>query len=226
MKHTEDNIVNKMIEEARHDFRDHIVTIKTEGDVTVIDWKKSNASIEYAVRYLLHDHHVYISGDLGYAVFNLTWDATIKSFKDINIDYMLEKLETVSDPGKYVFDNNLACQFLIDYLAIKAILPSNLSIKEMKDYINDHEFDDNYYEEPSFELFKKLYKKALKADSISEWEAFIDQIDWQDYMDEDFSDWYDDSLYNSGTRYSYRVIAYVVGLWMINEQINEEKKEK
>lgn len=77
-------------------FKDHIATITKCGDITILDWKNSGTIVN-DIRYIFDGYNIYISGDLGSAVFRLTWKADLHSFNNIDIHYFIEKLETFSN---------------------------------------------------------------------------------------------------------------------------------
>ncbi len=67
-------------------FKDHKATLETHGDITVLDWKRPGSNFYYC-RYVFDGHRVYISGDIGEAVFLLTWKAGIDAFNKISVHY-------------------------------------------------------------------------------------------------------------------------------------------
>lgn len=52
---------------------------------------------------------MYISGDIGEAVFNLTWKAHIDSFNDLNIGYFVSKMAAGE---KTIWDDETAVKIL------------------------------------------------------------------------------------------------------------------
>ena len=102
-------------------FTDHVADYKKINDrISILDWGNPG-TVVYRVRYVFDGNRLYISGDLGEAVFRLTWKGNPKSFKDINIHYFHEKLSAYGAP-KYDFDSELA-------------------IKELKETIEDYKND-------------------------------------------------------------------------------------
>ena len=68
----------------RNNFRDHIATLTEHGDLKILEWEKPGTSFYY-VRYVFDGNRIYITGDLGEAVFCLTWKADIHSFNNIGL---------------------------------------------------------------------------------------------------------------------------------------------
>ena len=82
----------KIIKELKeYWFKDHKATLTKHGDLEVLDWRKPGTS-NYAVRYIFDGYRMYVSGDIGEAVFNLTWKADINSFNGLHIGYFVEKM--------------------------------------------------------------------------------------------------------------------------------------
>ncbi|WP_410745825.1 hypothetical protein, partial [Clostridium neonatale] len=52
-------------------FKDHKAVLTKHGDLEVLDWRRPGTCC-YAVRYVFDGCHMYITGDIGEALFNLT----------------------------------------------------------------------------------------------------------------------------------------------------------
>ncbi|WP_336763465.1 hypothetical protein [Paenibacillus sp. USHLN196] len=86
----------KVIEEIKTQwFENHKATKYTYDNVTIIDWREPGSSF-YSVRYIFSGYRLYISGDIGDAIFDLTWKATPESFRNINLGYLMGKLSCCS----------------------------------------------------------------------------------------------------------------------------------
>ena len=72
-------------------FKDHKAELKDLGEIQILNWKKPG-TICYYIRYIFDGNKMYVSGDLGEAVFWLTWNADVHSFNGIHIDYFAKKL--------------------------------------------------------------------------------------------------------------------------------------
>ena len=79
-----------------HWFKDHNPTFNEFGGLTVLDWRKPETGI-YSVRYVFDGCNMYVSGDLGDAVFRFTEKAFPERIARYNLDYFCEKLRAFSD---------------------------------------------------------------------------------------------------------------------------------
>lgn len=183
-------------------FKNHKATYtKVNDTISILDWRKPG-TIYYYVRYVFDSSHVYITGDLGEAVLNLTWFATLQSFKNVSIDYLHEKLAAYHTEKK-VYDRETAIEnikyWLIEYREYEA---------------EDEEIERNK------KLAEELISVADDCSSTSEWAFRVNQ-DYDDRLSEvdcDFWEW----AYSIGEVIPSRFIAYLVGLQMANEQLNEQ----
>lgn len=77
-------------------FKEHKATVTKLSDrVTSIDWKRDSSGF-YAVRYVFDGDKLYITGDLGQALYWLTWQGTPASFKNVHYGYFNEKRQCSS----------------------------------------------------------------------------------------------------------------------------------
>lgn len=205
------------IERAREMFADHVAEIKEDKTTgtTVIDWRNVNGSSIYSIRYILNGGHLYVSGDVGCAVFKLTWKATIKSFKDINIEYLGEKLKAI-EGNKFIFDPKLATEEVIDRLGCKFDIPEDINDDNIDAYFESIDIEEG----TPISTFKEIIERISNCYSICEWHEEVHELRGSALSElcDDYSDW----LYSIGQTYSLRLVAYIVGLWMINEQLEEE----
>lgn len=224
---TKNELLNAKTDKIKHIFSHHNALIKHYGDLTVVEWKNSNGSFVNAMTLIYKGKTVYISGDLGNAVFNLTWNAEIGSFKGKSINYLLEKLSAINiQDDIYVFDEKVAKDYLMEeFLVDRQIdFPDefyNLSVEEADDYLNkQREHFEHYYTDDNIRLFYKLWDNAYECDGDQkEWvkgiNALVDDlIDYDEALD----------LYNIGEVYSARVLLYVVALQIIDENVKKYKK--
>jgi hypothetical protein len=72
-------------------FNKHEAFVTRYDGITILDWREPGTVI-YSVRYIFAGSNLYISGDIGDAVFNLTWKATPESFDGVDLGYFLGKL--------------------------------------------------------------------------------------------------------------------------------------
>lgn len=226
---TKCEIAKQRMKHIREDwFSEHKATVERHGDLTVVKWRKPNTGV-YAVRYVFDEHYLYISGDIGEAVFNFTWDAKPSDFKRIDIDYLHGKLAAIRNADEYDFVGDVA----ID--TIKTCWKDELD-ETYADEIKDdetEEYEGIYMTSEDASEYLTSYPEIAKADVINiteelfeaaeescsqhDWIDRISRINW-DKIDQDAYEW----LYDCGNVYAYRFLAYLVGLQMIAEQISLE----
>ena len=175
-------------------FKEHKATLTTQGDLKVLDWSKPNTGI-YGVRYIFDGCRMYITGDIGQALFELTWTATLKYFEDTYLNYFESKMKAFSDERRD-FNSTYAVERLREWL------------KQMKD---DGVKWDN-------EEMRELFRLARQCTSISEWVDIVKgSEDFLEDLDVDYWEW----MYNVGDQIPARVQAYLIGLKMAYEQLKE-----
>lgn len=143
-------------------FAKHRAHIHNRGDIVVVDWKRDNTNA-YAVQYTFYKNHVFITGDLGDAIFNCTWQTWTtekpyknapvgcgrpNKFKPISLEYLEEKLGAFRENDVYEFSS----------------VEAKEEIKHYREYVSKDYKDD--------------FKDLLKA---TEGHRFCD--DWRNYID-------------------------------------------
>ena len=100
---TRESYTRRVVKDARAWFREHVIDISTMPDeasqnglMTVVDFHRPDSSM-YAVRYIFSGHYVFVSGDLGTAVFNCTWRTGPTDGYWKNTDYVYEKLDAAKE---------------------------------------------------------------------------------------------------------------------------------
>ncbi|QIK85842.1 hypothetical protein G7061_04125 [Erysipelothrix sp. HDW6B] len=90
-------ILNAILQEEIENFENHeaVMIVDTE-DVQVMDWKSPGSS-HYAIRFVLNRNHMYLSGDLGSAVFDLTWFPRFTDNWTESYQYLKEKIVSWSE---------------------------------------------------------------------------------------------------------------------------------
>lgn len=179
-----------------HWFKDHKATLTNQGDLQVLNWSKPSTCI-YGVRYIFDGCRMYITGDIGEAIFVLTWKATLKSFNDLSLSYFTEKMRAYNGERRD-FNSDYAVSRLREWL------------KQMKD---DGMKWDN-------EEMRELFNAARHCSSINEWVGMVkDSEDFIEELDVDYWEW----MYNAGDQIPMRVQAYLMGLKMAWEQLKENE---
>lgn len=176
----------------RGNFKDHIATLTEHGDLKVLDWKKPGTSFYY-VRYVFDGYKMYITGDLGEAIFCLTWKADIGSFSNLSLGYFHEKLNAYCS-DKYDFDSDKA-------------------VKRLREWLNQLKEDEKEYEH---DKMQELFERARSCSEEWEWVEVIHEYeDFISDLDVDYWEW----LYNIGREYPIRVFSYLIGLQMASKQL-------
>ena len=176
----------------KENFKDHIATLTEHGDLKVLEWREP-CTFFYYVRYVFDGNKIYITGDLGEAIFYLTWKAEIHSFNNIGLDYFHEKLKAYHEE-KYDFSSEQA-------------------VKRLREWIG--ELEDDYIDYGNEEM-EELIEEARNC--IHEWE-WVNVIHKYQYFILDLTNNYWEWLYDIGRVYPMRFQSYLIGLQMASEQL-------
>lgn len=182
-------------------FKDHIAILTQHGDLQVLDWKRPG-TICYYCRYVFDGNKMYVSGDIGEAVFRLTWKADVHSFNDIGTHYFMEKMQAYSD-DRYDYDGEEAAESLRYWLS---------------EHLKDMEFDTDEDKQEFLETFEELVDAAECCDSENQWAWEYVNEQYNDFisqMDTDAWEW----IYHIGRVVPHRILGYIVGLQMASEQL-------
>lgn len=182
-------------------FKDHIATLTECGDLKVLDWRKPGTCV-YAVRYVFDGGNMYISGDIGEAVFRLTWKADVHTFNGISTGYFMEKMCAYSN-DRWDFDGKDAAKYLKEWL---------------DERIEDMDFEDDEEKEEFLEKFNELMYDAKNCDSESRWaHEYVNEKHYEfiSELDSDYWEW----IYQIGRVAPNRILGYIVGLQMASEQL-------
>ena len=181
-----------------HWFKDHIATLTTHGDLEVLEWREIG-TIVYHCRYVFDKNKIYISGDIGHAIFDLTWNAKIHSFEDINLGYFYSKLSAFSDDKEDFNTEN--------------------ALKRLREWVNDLHDDDTDYDH---EEMKDLFDRARGVSEQWEWaEVVHSKEDFIGKLDLDYWEW----IFDCGNEIPIRIKGYLIGLKMASEQLKAVKTE-
>lgn len=105
--------MSKMEEEIRGSwFKNHVATLSKHGDLEVLDWQQPGTVI-FKVRYVFDGCHMYVSGDLGEAVFRFTEKANPTRVSRYDLHYFEEKLRAFCD-ARRDFDRDKAKGYLVE----------------------------------------------------------------------------------------------------------------
>lgn len=189
--------MDKIEQEIRKQwFGTHVATLTTHGDVKVLEWAELGTNV-YSCRYVFDGNKMYISGDIGSAVFLLTWKASVHSFNDVGIYYFDEKLAAYSGERR-------------DFNNDKAVM-------RIKEWRNGFDEDGQEYDS---EMMDDLISDTLGSSSRDEWAIDCVNGRYNDFiskLDQDYWEWF----YSIGDGIPMRIHAYLIGLKMASEQLKE-----
>lgn len=176
-------------------FKNHIATLEQHGDLEVLIWREPGTTC-YSCRYVFDGDKMYISGDIGAAVFWLTWKADVHSFYGKHINYFYEKLEAYSG-DRYDFNNEKAIKQLREWL------------KDMKEYVAEYDHNE----------MKELFDDVRNCSSYPDWiQIWNDRYDFLAEIDPDCAE----QLHDLGSEITARVQGYLIGLKMASEQLKKQ----
>lgn len=184
--------IEKLKKDIReHWFKDHVAKLTKHGDLEVLEWGKPG-TICYYVRYVFDGHRMYITGDLGEAVFCLTCKANVHTF-DIGLHYFDEKMKAYHSDRKD-FDSDKA-------------------VKRLREWLNEIKENDVKYDH---DKMRELFQETRDCNSNWEWiETLHRHEDWICKLDCGYWEW----MYSIGDEYPARFVSYLVGLQMASEQL-------
>ena len=198
------------IEDAKNEirngwFKEHVIkSIEGEDGFQKVIWGIPGTN-SYQVNYVLSGNMVFISGDLGVAAYSLTEGAKIERLGHYDLSYFTGKLAATKS-SKYNFNSKKAQT-------------------EIDEYFIDWCDVDDMSELPEAE--SKLYGELISETiNWSEPEHFSTAV-YHIYQNTNL-EWFDSEaascISNCGQQLSYHLIAYWVGLQMIAELWDKDKK--
>lgn len=179
-------------------FKDHVATVTEHDGVTILDWRKPGTSF-YSVRYIFSGSSLFITGDIGDAVFSLTWRATIDSFEKVNLGYLMGKLSCCSRE-RWNFNSEKA-------------------YKELDEWLDEriHDLEDD---EKSIQVVKDIHFDLRRAVREYDNEAVYKHEVWRCYQEYDDTDAEEfEVISDFGRQLPNEFIAYLLGIQMANEQL-------
>jgi len=143
---------------------------------------------------------MYISGDIGEAVFVLTWKADVHSFNDVSIDYFESKMASYNDERRN-FNNDKA-------------------IKRLREWLKNIKNRDEQYDH---DKMRELFDDARSCVSKEEWVSIVNlNSGWISELDCDYWEW----IYDISDEIPMKVYGYLVGLQIASEQLRRKEYEK
>lgn len=191
--------LDKVQETIRREwFRNHIVLSKKgEESFQEIIWG-APCSNKYQVKYVFSGNTLFVSGDLGGAIYSWSTPVTLNKIKECSLGYFMSKLLT-TEKEKFDFDRDLAQQeltcFFLDFHGIEDL--SQLGIIDKQLYAS---------------LIHATYQHSLASHFVNEVYTL-----WR----RSSIHWFDENVVmdiaSCGQRLSYNFIAHWLGLQMIAE---------
>lgn len=193
------DFVNKSKEEIRNNwFEDHVATIHGEEGLQMIDWGKPGTNM-YRTKFVLSGNNVFISGDIGEAVYSLTCRASLDNIKDFGLEYFTRKLDAFCE-DRWDFDADLAK-------------------KELKEHWNEYEIDND--EGDNQEIYDGILSAIEESSSLESYRAWLMPVYQDTSIDSDTLEY----VWNFGKRMPRRLIGYWVGLQMAIEQLQKTSSQ-
>ena len=193
-----------MVETCEKWFDSHKVTVAGCPEHQVYLWSSEKSDI--AMKFILSEKDLFISGDLGSAVFTFAHNQSIENYKGSLASNFLMYLDAHS-ADRWEFNRDLAL------LAIDDMTIENFVDLEHY-YMNENELED-------FSNLKICLKGLINNCSNFEsykrgclYELKSHQTEW---LDDDGEDW----LLSIGRSMPINFVAYWVALRMINEQLSK-----
>jgi len=183
-------------------FKNHVIkSMEGTGDLQRISWGEKGTRM-YQIDYVLSNNMVFVSGDLGEAVYALTCSATLENIKDFGLPYFMKKL-TAHGRRRWDFDSELAQEQITEYIFAWCDVE-----------------DASELSEADKELYEELTGATIEWDLHDHFDKAVFSI----YQDTNVS-WFDGEaaccISDCGKRLPRSYIAYWLGLQMMIEQLGK-----
>ena len=194
-------------------FKSHQVIVHTCTDeetdsfsVSVVDFKRPDTN-KYAIRYIFAGHYVYVSGDLGCAVFDCTWKPTPTDLHWTDIWYVFKKLSASENGLEMAFDEDV-CRGTID----DCLLETNAK--------GEPKLVPKHWNAEQATTYLALCSAAHDCDSTDEWVRKVCELEDESHncltsLDPDFWEW----LPSAGNVMPLRIIGIITGLQIVSERL-------
>lgn len=187
---------NQICKDYEKAFENHIAKVTEFEGHQVITWRRHD-TVNYSMKIICSGNNIFISGDLGEAVYWCTWKTSWQNIANSSFGYLLGKLQCVTH-GKESYDSDECTQELDSWY---------------EEFISDNEEDD--FPEGYFDKMKEFVEEAKRYNSDEfEWISWLRDSD----MDE-FEDPCDSPLWTFGQQINNRLYGYWVAFHMIKEQL-------
>jgi len=194
-----DSWTERCIKRAREEFADFEAEIRDLGEVTMINWRNRNGSGNWAVRYILDDCRLIITGDIGNAIFRRAEPYTLEYCSTMIRDPEYNAHKCVAkerESGLYTWDRASVKDDLDKYFA---------DFSEENGYSAEEVSE---VEDIKADLYDSCGYNGIEIDSCMDYRLSSASIAIEDY----------NSILSCGMQYSLHYIAWLVGLQMIAEQ--------
>lgn len=193
------DFIEKVKKEIRNEwFEKHIAEIHGEEGLQVIHWGEKGTNM-YRTKIVLSGNNVFISGDIGEAVYTLTCRATLENMKDFDLHYFTKKLSATCGE-RWDFDEKLAK-------------------KELKEYWKEYEMNKRYKD--GKEIYDGIVTAINESTSLDSYRAWLMPV----YQDTSIETDDLEPVWDFGKRMPYRLISYWVALQMIIEQLTKPNSQ-
>lgn len=182
-----------------HWFKDHKATYTQYGDIKVLEWGKPGSGFYY-VRYVFDRNKMYVSGDLGEAVFVFTETVDVYIQGTYSLGYFESKLRAYHE-ARRDFDEEKARKRLREWL------------KDLKE--NGIKYD--------HDSMKDLFSELTDCMTSDGW-AFVVNMHsgFISELEPDYFEW----MYSIGDKIPSRVHGYLMGFKMASEQLRATESEE
>jgi hypothetical protein len=174
-------------------FPNHEAIYTEHGDLKVLDWKQKG-TIAYYIRYVFDGCRMYVSGDLGEAVFCFTEKADVHIQSQYSLGYFESKLEAYSEDRR-------------DFNSEKAVKRLREWLNELKESGVEYDHDE----------MRELFEETRDCSSKEHWCHIVNSHDFISDLDPDYWEW----MYDIGDEIPLRIQAYLIGLKMASEQLRK-----
>lgn len=194
--------MNDILDFIRNEwFKEHVAHLyELDNGITVLDWHKPGTCM-YRMRYVFDRHYVYISGDVGEAVYRLTEKAELESLANYDTYYFTGKL-VCSSREKDAFDSEKA-------------------VSQIKDRLKERAGNYGVIERYQRGVYLDLIEAAKCCNSVSAWKSFL--YPHFEKISEAISGcehW----VFDVGVTLSSECIGYLEGLKMAHAQLSKRGK--
>lgn len=192
-------------------FKEHKAELTQQGDLQVLEWYKPNTSFYYC-RYVFDGSRLYVSGDMGEAVFRFTEKATLEKISKYDLHYFHGKLSAFCEE-KYSFDSDRAIERIKE--EIEQAEENRDIDDDGKEEISDRNKEINGYICTLTELIVSSKECSYK----DAWDYEVNQqYDYLTDYDTDVAEW----IFKAGDVIPSRIHGYLIGLLMALEQLKKQ----